>query len=82
MKARGENPFVEFMVRDAVLKLRQGTGRLLRGEDDRGVVVLLDTRLHTKPYGMTFLKALPVPVHFCAGVDDVVTETVSFFASP
>lgn len=79
MKARGENPFVDFMVRDAVLKLRQGTGRLLRGEDDRGVVILLDTRLHTKPYGMTFLKALPVPVHFCAGVEDVVTETVSFF---
>jgi len=81
MKARGENPFVEFMVRDAVLKLRQGVGRLLRGEDDRGVIVLLDTRLHTKPYGMTFLKALPVPVHFCAAAEDVVAETVDFFAS-
>jgi ATP-dependent DNA helicase DinG len=80
LRARGENPFLDFVVRDAVLRLRQGIGRLIRKESDRGVVMLLDTRLHTKPYGMTFLKALPVPVRFCAGSADAIAAAVEFFA--
>ncbi len=79
MKARGENPFIDFMVRDAVLRLRQGVGRLLRTELDRGVVLLLDPRLHSKPYGMTFLKALPVPVRFASDAEDAVKAIVDFF---
>ena len=63
--AAGENPFTSFMVRDAVLRLRQGFGRLIRRTGDRGVVIILDNRLHTKNYGATFLSALPVmPVSF------------------
>lgn len=79
MKARGENPFTEFMVRDAVLRLRQGVGRLLRTENDRGVVLLLDPRLHGKPYGMTFLKALPVPVRYCTGAAEAIAAAEEFF---
>lgn len=79
MKARGENPFTDFMVRDAVLRLRQGVGRLLRTENDRGVVLLLDPRLHGKPYGMTFLKALPVPVRYCTGAAEAVAAAEDFF---
>jgi len=60
LAAVGENPFTTFMVRDAVLRLRQGFGRLIRRPSDRGVVVILDTRLHTRNYGATFLSALPV----------------------
>jgi len=60
LSAAGENPFTSFMVRDAVLRLRQGFGRLIRRPSDRGVVVILDTRLHTRNYGATFLSALPV----------------------
>ncbi|MBE0564881.1 MAG: hypothetical protein IH621_02920, partial [Krumholzibacteria bacterium] len=60
LSAAGENPFTSFMVRDAVLRLRQGFGRLIRRPSDRGVVVILDTRLHTRGYGATFLGALPV----------------------
>jgi Rad3-related DNA helicase len=60
LQAMGENPFTQFMVRDAVLRLRQGVGRLIRRREDRGVVLLLDNRLHTKNYGTTFLGALPV----------------------
>lgn len=68
--AGGENPFSSFVVRDAVLRLRQGFGRLIRRETDRGVVILLDQRLHTKNYGVTFLGALPsVPVSFSGSVD-------------
>ncbi|MFO7608571.1 MAG: helicase C-terminal domain-containing protein, partial [Candidatus Krumholzibacteriia bacterium] len=60
LSAAGENPFTSFMVRDAVLRLRQGFGRLIRRPSDRGIVVILDTRLHTRGYGATFLGALPV----------------------
>ena len=79
IQSRGENPFVDFMVRDAVLRLRQGIGRLLRSPEDRGVVVLLDSRLHTKPYGMTFLHAMPTTVDFCAGPEEIVSEAAAFF---
>jgi ATP-dependent DNA helicase DinG len=68
--AAGENPFTYFMVRDAVLRLRQGFGRLIRRTSDRGVVIILDNRLHTKNYGTTFLSALPViPASFGDNAD-------------
>ncbi|MBU8870073.1 MAG: ATP-dependent DNA helicase [Gemmatimonadales bacterium] len=70
VSAAGENPFTNFIVRDAVLRLRQGTGRLIRRETDRGIIILLDNRLHTKNYGGTFLGALPMtPVPFTGSVD-------------
>jgi ATP-dependent DNA helicase DinG len=59
IRRRGGNPFVEHQVPEAVLKLKQGFGRLIRSRDDRGIVVLLDPRALTKPYGRTFLDALP-----------------------
>jgi len=77
--ANGDNAFIDFVVRDAVLRLRQGVGRLIRSRRDRGVVVLLDSRLHGKPYGMTFLQALPSPVTYCADADEIVRQTGAFF---
>ena len=59
IEAQGGNPFVEYSVPEAVLKLRQGVGRLIRTAKDSGLVVLLDNRVVTKPYGKTFLNALP-----------------------
>lgn len=56
---RYENPFIEHQVPTAILKLRQGAGRLIRTVDDRGVIVLLDNRVATKRYGARFLDALP-----------------------
>lgn len=56
----GGNPFVEYSVPEAVLKLRQGIGRLIRSRRDRGIAAILDPRILTKPYGRTFLGALPV----------------------
>jgi ATP-dependent DNA helicase DinG len=77
--AAGENPFTSFMVRDAVLRLRQGFGRLIRRSEDRGVVIILDNRLHTKNYGATFLSALPVlPVSF-GGTADLLDRVEAFF---
>ncbi|MFK7910314.1 MAG: ATP-dependent DNA helicase [Akkermansiaceae bacterium] len=59
IEADGGNPFVEYSVPEAVLKLRQGVGRLIRTAKDKGLVVLLDNRVVNKPYGKTFLNALP-----------------------
>ena len=56
---RGGNPFTEYSVPEAVLKLRQGIGRLIRTRKDRGIAVILDPRILTKVYGRTFLDALP-----------------------
>jgi ATP-dependent DNA helicase DinG len=59
IRRRGGNPFVEHQVPEAVLKLKQGFGRLIRSKDDAGIVVILDPRVITKPYGRTFLGSLP-----------------------
>ncbi|MEZ4388359.1 MAG: helicase C-terminal domain-containing protein [Candidatus Krumholzibacteriia bacterium] len=64
LRAAGEDPFERFMLRDAVLRLRQGVGRLLRRRQDRGVIVLLDNRLITRRYGATFRDALPTAVRW------------------
>ena len=54
-----EDPFHEYAVPEAVIRLRQGFGRLIRSTTDRGVVVLLDSRLWHRSYGEIFLDALP-----------------------
>jgi ATP-dependent DNA helicase DinG len=59
IRQRGGNPFVEYQVPEAVLKLKQGFGRLIRSRDDTGIVVILDPRVLSKPYGRTFLGSLP-----------------------
>ena len=59
IEADGGNSFADYSVPEAVLKLRQGVGRLIRTKKDSGVVVLLDNRVVTKPYGKTFLNAMP-----------------------
>jgi Rad3-related DNA helicase len=59
MKMRGENWFGEYVLPQVVLLLKQGVGRLLRTREDRGVMAILDARLHTKGYGQRVLSALP-----------------------
>ncbi|MGH3047060.1 MAG: ATP-dependent DNA helicase, partial [Gaiellaceae bacterium] len=55
----GGDWFGEYALPSAVLQLRQGFGRLIRGHGDRGVVAVLDPRLRTRAYGRRFLEALP-----------------------
>ena len=57
--AMGGSSFREFSIPQAVIKFRQGFGRLIRSRDDRGAVLILDRRIITKGYGKTFLKSLP-----------------------
>lgn len=55
----GGDWFRDYALPTAMLQLRQGFGRLIRGHSDRGVVAILDPRLRTRPYGRAFLAALP-----------------------
>ena len=59
IEAEGGNPFMQYSVPEAVIKLRQGVGRLIRTKKDEGMVVILDNRVVTKRYGKSFLAALP-----------------------
>jgi ATP-dependent DNA helicase DinG len=55
----GGNAFTEYQVPQAVITLKQGFGRLIRSESDRGILVMLDHRLMRMPYGRVFLESLP-----------------------
>ncbi|MEZ6114869.1 MAG: helicase C-terminal domain-containing protein, partial [Pirellulaceae bacterium] len=69
IRAAGGNPFRDYQLPEAVIKLRQGFGRLIRSARDHGIVVILDPRVRTKPYGRMFLESLPE----C----EIVEETVN-----
>lgn len=56
---RGGNSFMEYTLPEAILKFRQGVGRLIRSTSDRGLVTILDSRVLKKRYGRTFLDSLP-----------------------
>ena len=59
IRRRGGSPFNDYQFPEAVLKFRQGFGRLIRSKSDRGIVVILDPRVVRKPYGRRFLDSLP-----------------------
>ena len=59
IQQRGFDPFRAYALPEAVIKLRQGYGRLIRGHRDRGAVVLLDRRIHDRAYGRILLQSLP-----------------------
>src|SRR5205085_7616025 len=59
MRAEGGNPLIELQLPQAVLQLKQGAGRLIRDETDRGVLMLCDPRLVSKSYGRRVVKSLP-----------------------
>lgn len=59
LRREGQDPFRDQQLPAAVIALKQGMGRLIRGESDRGVMMLCDPRVTNRPYGKTFLKSLP-----------------------
>jgi ATP-dependent DNA helicase DinG len=75
LRRDGRNPFLEYQVPQAAIALKQGTGRLIRDEHDRGVLVLCDPRVLVKPYGRALLDSLP-PMRRTRAIADVV----AFFA--
>jgi Rad3-related DNA helicase/REP element-mobilizing transposase RayT len=59
IKRAGGNAFMDYSVPEAIIKLKQGVGRLIRSKTDKGIIVLLDSRVKTKRYGKIFLESLP-----------------------
>ncbi|KLD59198.1 hypothetical protein WP50_20285 [Lactiplantibacillus plantarum] len=73
------NPFYNEALPKAALKLRQGIGRLIRTDEDRGAAVILDDRLMTKRYGQTILKALPKTLPPATGSLTMITQELQSF---
>jgi ATP-dependent DNA helicase DinG len=70
LRAKGGNPFTEFQLPQAILQLKQGAGRLIRDETDRGVLMLCDPRLYARPYGALVRASLP-PMKPTRDLDEV-----------
>jgi ATP-dependent DNA helicase DinG len=70
----GRNAFMEIQLPEAVITLKQGAGRLIRDETDRGVLMICDPRLYTKSYGRRILASLP-PMRRSRSED----EAIAFF---
>ncbi len=77
----GKDPFQEVALADAVLKLRQGVGRLLRSGDDRGVILLLDQRLQQHSYGVTFLQSMPRSCEWVSTRAEMADRVIAFLGS-
>jgi ATP-dependent DNA helicase DinG len=78
---KGGDPFSEMSVPQAVLKLRQGFGRLIRSRTDRGAVLILDSRIVSKGYGKRFLRSLPAPAQLICSSDDLFAALSNFFSN-
>ena len=71
INAEGRNAFMEYQLPQAVIALKQGAGRLIRDETDRGVLMICDTRLVERPYGRRIWQSLP-PMRRTRALEDVV----------
>ncbi|MCW8860145.1 MAG: helicase, partial [Deltaproteobacteria bacterium] len=80
IEQRGGDSFMQYTVPQAVIRFKQGFGRLIRHRSDRGVVLILDSRVVKKGYGRMFLRSLP-PAQVVRGAsDEVFTAIGQFFA--
>jgi len=79
LEASGRDPFNEFHLPQAVLRLRQGFGRLIRTEQDRGVVIIADNRIIRQRYGRTFQESLPLPLTTYYTPSRLLVELEEFF---
>jgi ATP-dependent DNA helicase DinG len=70
IKRAGGNAFMDYQLPAAVLSLKQGLGRLIRTSEDYGILAVLDSRIHKKRYGRTFIQSLP-PAPLTTEIDDL-----------
>lgn len=78
IEARGGSSFNEFMLPMAIITFRQGAGRLMRQEDDRGVIVVCDDRIVRQRYGARFIKSLPASIPVLGSIKDLHPFLESF----
>ena len=77
----GGSSFRDYALPEAVVKFRQGFGRLIRTKSDRGVVVISDPRIVTKNYGSTFRKSIPATVRTVSACDELLSRVAEFFSA-
>ena len=80
LEQEGRSSFREYALPEAVLKLRQGVGRLIRRAGDRGICLILDPRIARSRYGAAFQEALPVPPVIYEKEEILLTEVGHWFA--
>ncbi len=81
MSRNGLNPFSSYSLPEAVLRFRQGFGRLIRSSADKGVFIVLDRRIETKSYGADFLQAIPnIPVKKVS-LENIVLELENWYTN-
>lgn len=78
IEREGGSPFRDYTLPEAVIRFRQGFGRLIRTKSDRGVVIITDPRLVTKNYGASFRRSLPTSVHTVTQTDDLLARLRDF----
>lgn len=72
LEQKGKNAFRDFLLPEAVLRFKQGFGRLIRSKTDKGLVILIDSRVINKRYGKVFLRSLPVQTHVREGHEQIL----------
>lgn len=75
----GINPFLQYALPEAVLRLRQGFGRLIRSKNDKGLFIVLDRRIETKSYGKEFISALPKVKVSKVSLEKMVTDIEAWY---
>jgi len=81
IRENGGNPFLEYSLPLAVIKMKQGIGRLIRKKTDNGVVVILDQRILRKSYGTIFINSIPGGNVFSGRLVDVLEKTDRFLSN-
>lgn len=79
LEKKGGNPFMQLSVPQAVIKFRQGFGRLVRRGDDRGVIVVLDRRIVEKRYGKMFTTSVPMSRRMYNPLEQIISAVEKFF---
>jgi ATP-dependent DNA helicase DinG len=78
VRVNGGDPFLDYSLPSAVMKLKQGAGRLIRNRNDRGIVVILDRRVQTRRYGRVFLDSLQGGTRLTGVLDEILSMCGGF----
>lgn len=74
LESQGQDPFNDLHLPEAIIRFKQGFGRLIRTKNDKGVVILLDNRIIKKYYGRSFIKSLPILSYFQGNSEKVIVQ--------
>lgn len=81
MEFKDQNPFMNYSIPRAVLRLKQGMGRLIRSKSDKGVIAIMDNRIKTQRYGPIFLNSIPPAKIIYGSLQTIIREAETFFVN-